>query len=255
MRIVVWNCNMALHSKWHHMLSLQPDIAVIPECADLDRLAKKVPGLDSGRTVWIGENPNKGLGVFSFGEYRIRLSPDYASDHRLVAPIHVSGPTAFNLLAVWSFNNRGVPGRKKMAGPILQALDAYRDFCSAAPLVVAGDFNNHVRWDRPGKPNNFTNIVDRLRALGLSSAYHAEYGSALGEEAEPTIYWRNRTKNGPSYHIDYIFLPDTWLPHIHAFSVGQYETWCAKGLSDHVPLSVDIRVSYGPSAGSSGTRR
>ena len=33
MRLVAWNCNMALQRKFDAVLSLRPDVAVIAECA------------------------------------------------------------------------------------------------------------------------------------------------------------------------------------------------------------------------------
>jgi hypothetical protein len=33
-------------------------------------------------------------------------------------------------------------------GPMLRALTSYREFLLARPSIVAGDFNNHQRWER-----------------------------------------------------------------------------------------------------------
>jgi exodeoxyribonuclease III len=64
-----------------------------------------------------------------------------------------------------------------------------------------------------------------------------------GSDAEePTIYWRNRRLDGPSYHIDYCFVPDSWLTSITAVTVGRFEKWVGNCLSDHVPLIVDLNV-------------
>ncbi len=68
------------------------------------------------------------------------------------------------------------------------------------------------------------------------------YGISIGEELEPTHYWRDRTKHGPTYHIDYIFMPQGWVAAISEMSVGSFEDWSGKGLSDHVPLVIDIDV-------------
>lgn len=34
MRLVTWNCGMALHRKFEALLGLEPDIAVVCECAE-----------------------------------------------------------------------------------------------------------------------------------------------------------------------------------------------------------------------------
>jgi len=76
-------------------------------------------------------------------------------------------------------------------------------------------------------------------SFGLVSAYHAIRGEAHGAESEPTLYWRDRTKDGPTYHIDYVFLPSHLVGRAR-IEIGSFETWCGAGLSDHVPVVVDL---------------
>ena len=105
MRLVAWNCNMALHRKLDAVLSLRPDMAVIAECAEPGRL-RKLSRLDwiEGDPVWIGRNTTKGLAVFAFNGYRASLSHSFSPNLRYIAPVHISGPISFNLLAVWAQN-------------------------------------------------------------------------------------------------------------------------------------------------------
>ena len=42
--------------------------------------------------VWIGNNPHKGLAVFAFNGYAVRLCEQYHPSLRYVAPVHVTGP-------------------------------------------------------------------------------------------------------------------------------------------------------------------
>ncbi len=42
MRLVAWNCAMALHRKFEALLRLRPDVAVIAECAEPGRLAERL---------------------------------------------------------------------------------------------------------------------------------------------------------------------------------------------------------------------
>jgi exodeoxyribonuclease III len=74
MRIVIWNCNMALHTKYEHLLALAPDIAVIPECANINVMREKAPNFLPASSIWIGDSRQKGLGVFTFGTYRAEQS-------------------------------------------------------------------------------------------------------------------------------------------------------------------------------------
>ena len=239
MRLVAWNCCMALHRKYAALMALAPDIAVVSECAEPGRLCHKAPGFRPGDAVWVGDNPNKGLGVFAFNGYTATLARNHDPAFRHIAPVRVAGPARFNLLAVWVQLDGH---RKAEPGPMLRALDAYGRFCGAAPTVAAGDLNNHVLWDKPGHAANHANAVARLDELGMVSAYHADRGVAHGDEPEPTHYWRDRRKDGPRYHIDYVFLPRPWAGRLREMSVGGFEDWCGNGLSDHVPLVVDVDI-------------
>lgn len=242
MRIVVWNCNMAFHRKAERLWALQPDIAVVPECADISTLQRQGLSLDTGRSVWVGHNRNKGLAVFAGENTSLRINPDYDPANRIIAPIEIGGPRRINVLAVWSSSDRDLPIAARGEGPILRALRAYQAFTCSAPLVVAGDFNHNVRWDRPGRANNHAHVVSLLEQMGLTSIYHAHRNVQQGREQEPTIYWRDRKADGPSYHIDYVFIPKAWLPRVMSVTLGQFDEWVATGLSDHVPLIVDVDI-------------
>jgi hypothetical protein len=111
----------------------------------------------------------------------------------------------------------------------------------ATPTVVAGDFNDNVKWDRPKKRNKHKINVDELAPLGLRSAYHHARGVEQGAEREPTIYWRDRKRDGGSYHIDYCFVPESWTKSISAVELGGFDDWVH--LSDHVPLIVEVSPS------------
>ena len=243
MRVATWNCAMALHRKFDAMLRLQPDIAVICECAEPKRMQELTGSVEFGAdAVWIGDNRNKGLAVFAFNGYTVRLAEPFHATLRHVAPVHVTGPIACNLLAVWAQNGSGGVSRKHQLGPLRRALTKYKAFLAERPTIVAGDFNNNVFWHRPGWRINHANAVSTLEKLGLASAYHALRGELQGKETVPTLYWRDRKKDGPTYHIDYIFLPSPWLVQVRELAIGTFEDWCGPGLSDHVPMVVDIAL-------------
>lgn len=223
---------MALHRKAAPLMALAPDIAVIAECASPDVLAARgldLPGL------WTGDNPNKGLGVFAFNGHRISAHRPHHPTLRHLLPVTVDG--TYNLLAVWAQNASAGITRKHQLGPLRRGLTKYRDFLTARPAIVGGDLNNNVHWDRPGWRINHARAVAHLDRLGLKSAYHQVSGEPQGQESCPTHYWRDRTKDGPTYHIDYVFLPPQML---RDFQIGTFEDWTGRKLSDHVPLVVDI---------------
>jgi exodeoxyribonuclease III len=186
MRIVVWNCNMAFHRKYDNLLALQPDIAVISECANIELIAKKAPGFNPSSSIWIGENRQKGIGIFTFGAFKGRQRPIYEDQFPYFVPIKIDGPQQFNLLAVWACHktrNSYVAG----FGPLKRAIRQYRGFIEEGPTAVAGDFNDNVLWDKPNKTNSFRGSVSELADLGLQSAYHISRGVEHGNELEPTI--------------------------------------------------------------------
>ena len=243
MRLVAWNCNMALHRKRDALLRLKPDVAVVCECADPQRLRSRGGGawLDT-EPIWVGQNPNKGLAVFTFNGFSARLHDDYAPSLKYVAPVEIIGPVTFNLLAVWAQNASAGVTRKHQLGPLRRALSTYRGFLSARAAVVAGDLNNNAIWDRRGWRINHMATVDTLNKFGLVSAYHEIKGEPHGQETIPTHYWRDRRRDGPTYHLDYIFLPRQWLSGLTNFSVGSFEDWCGAGLSDHSPVVMEVRI-------------
>jgi hypothetical protein len=98
LRIVSWNCGSGFHRKVGALSALAPDIAVIQECADLDTLARKSPEFVPSDALWIGDNPNRGLTVFSFGQYRLARANAEAVAITYALPARVIGPNTFNLV-------------------------------------------------------------------------------------------------------------------------------------------------------------
>lgn len=230
-RIVVWNCAMALHAKWDRLVSLRPDIAIVPECACPEVLAKRSNGELPASSIWAGSNPNKGLGIFAFGDYTVARCSASSTPQPVFLPAKVRGPNSFNLLGCWAFNHRSRGDAVTAAGATRKALTDLGTFLAADDLVVAGDFNNSTVWDRPTAHNRFGAIAADLAALGLVSAYHAHRDQGFGAEREPTYY---HCRGSRAYHIDYCFLPRGWS--VSSVEVGKRAQWITA--SDHVPLTV-----------------
>jgi hypothetical protein len=178
---------MALHRKLAALQTLKPDIAVIPESANPERLRAKADAFADADIVWVGDNPDKGLSVLGFNGYSVALDANHDPAIRHLAPVRVTGPASFNLLAVWAINTAAQGWSGKRLAPFLTAIDRYKRFLQDGPLVVAGDFNNHVMWDKPGRPNNHANAVAVLSGHGLVSAYHAHRCISYGDETDTTL--------------------------------------------------------------------
>ena len=223
LRIVVWNVRMGLSRKWTILSDLKPDIAILPE------VSSALP-TEADHGVWIGSNPTKGLGVVSFGPYTVSRAPSYDESLRWIAPVRVNGPVPFFLLAVWTTYVKGGQAYRQAD----QAVRIYRREIGRGPTVVAGDFNTY--W-----PGAFASAKSSIETgLDLISAYHYYYDVRPGREWESTLYYRGNPKS-LIYHYDYCLVPQAWAEQLHSVRLGKVADWIKTGLSDHVPLVVDIR--------------
>jgi len=238
LRIVTWNCATALHTKYEHLLALKPDIAIVPECAEPDIVRRRAPGFSFSDCEWSGANPDKGLGVFAFGDLRMRLHQSWNRTYHLFLPVEVRGPElAVNLLAVWAFNHRTPSEVTPNPETTEAAVAYYAPFLQAAPAVVAGDFNASVHWDGKSRSASFASLNEKLEALGLTSAYHTYGKHAFDHEPHPTLLWQWNEER--PYHIDYVYVPRTWIPCVRSVTVGSSADWVRPKVSDHVPVVVE----------------
>jgi exodeoxyribonuclease III len=176
MRILVWNLNRAAHKKIALLQQLAPDLAILPECAAPAVIGAQCPAFTFTDAQWQERSRHKGLGVFSFGNVQLTRARPFDPRYAVFLPLSVTGPRCFNVLAVWALNFHPTAG---LSMP--DALRFYRSFLSRREAVVAGDFNNSVFWDRPGKRTNFAGIMHFLSTLGLASAYHTVSAEPFGQ--------------------------------------------------------------------------
>jgi protein SCO1/2 len=179
-----------MHRKLATMVEeLQPDVAVISECADRDVLTGKLPAAAPWTSMaWAGSNPDKGLAVLTFGGYSLTELPKSEPVLEWVIPVKVTGPTSFTLLGVWASNHRAANAREF---PLVNpqpgaALDAYE---MTGPTILAGDFNHNVFWDHLySQDKRHARTLVAAEQAGLVSAYHHARSEAQGEESEKTFY-------------------------------------------------------------------
>jgi hypothetical protein len=72
-RIVTWNCGMALARKAPNLLALNLDIAVVQECSKKSVDVLHGHGLSG---LWFGANPNKGLAVYCSKEFTVHAADE-----------------------------------------------------------------------------------------------------------------------------------------------------------------------------------
>ena len=236
MKIITWNCNMAFRKKAAVILRHKPDILVVPECEHPDRLQFGHSMPKPGDMLWFGNNRNKGLGIFSYGQLKFKLRKTYNPALQTIIPVHVTGPGAdFTLYAVWAWNPNDPDGR--YVEQLWKAIHHYDKHLSNQPVILTGDFNSNSIWDRKYRVGNHSHVVKKLESKNILSAYHVHYRQEQGKEKHPTLYMY-RHKNKP-YHIDYCFASASLLGKLESVKIGRHAFWTR--YSDHVPVMVTFK--------------
>ena len=244
MKIVTWNCNMAFRKKASMVLKYRPDILVIPECEHPDKIRLESELPLPHQSLWFGSNQNKGLGIFSFNDFTLKLSPKYNPAFKLIIPVLVRNKELeFSLYAIWANN----PGDREgqYITQVWKAINYYGRSLRGKNTLLVGDFNSNTIWDKPRREGNHSTVVDHLRKKKIHSVYHHHFSQEQGKEVHQTFYlYRQKAR---SYHLDYCFASQDILNKLSSVEIGDYETWSP--YSDHVPVIVDFDLG-----GHSGTK-
>ena len=237
MKIITWNCNMAYRKKAGLILKHRPDIVIVPECEHPDKLK-----FESGVTLpddvfWFGNNQHKGLGVFSYNQYKFQISDTHNPDFRTVLPLKViNKKIEFTLFAIWA-NNPKDKGFEYV-GQIWKALHFYSGLLKNKKTMLVGDFNSNTIWDKPKREGNYSTVVELLAKKGIHSTYHKFYDQTQGKEKHNTLFmYRHKDKD---YHIDYCFASDDFIKKINNVEVGKHKDWSKH--SDHAPVIVSFDI-------------
>jgi endonuclease/exonuclease/phosphatase family metal-dependent hydrolase len=225
MKILTWNCNQGIGNDFSAIKQFDADVVIIQECEKLDKNS-----FEGYSSHWIGNNDRKGLAVLTKEKSAL---PTEVFNESLIYFLPVSFKDTA-VLGVWAFNRRA---RRKVVGSSgfpIDAINHYKDWLTSHKnMIVAGDFNNGPRWDRPGSRNNFHTFNSQFNQLGLYSAYHSFSGELPGQESKPTYFHqRNPEKR---FHIDYIFSNLLGKGKVH---IGDFKEWSK--FSDHMPLITDL---------------
>lgn len=224
---------MAFRKKASLILQYQPDILIIPECEHPDRLKFPPESPQPTDALWFGKNPNKGLGIFSYSDFKLRLIEKYNPKFRFIIPIKVTRKKFnFILYAIWA-NNPDDPDGQYVT-QVWKALTYYEQLIRQKRTVLIGDFNSNMIWDQPKRKGNHSHVVELLQSKKIHSTYHMFFNQVQGREAHPTFYlYKNIQK---PYHLDYCFASEDMIESLQSVEVGDYISW--KQFSDHVPLIV-----------------
>ena len=148
---------MAFRKKVAQLLAYLPDLLIIPECEHPKKILFD-PTLPQPTTaLWFGSNLNKGLGIFSFGEFRLKLRRIHNPDFRMVVPITVKSPDKeFSLYAIWANNPDDLDGQ--YVEQVWKALHYYKKHLKNKNTILAGDFNSNTIWDRKRRETRVNEI-------------------------------------------------------------------------------------------------
>lgn len=232
MKIITWNCNMAFRNKYESIISEKPDILIIPECESLEKLKIQSDKIFYNDFYWYGLNVNKGLGIFTFGNLKIKLIESFNPNFKFIIALSIyNKDEEFTVLAVWT---QKPSNHDCYTEQIWNAVNYYEDLLNKEKLIIVGDFNSNTIWDKPKRVYNHSNLVKLLEEKNILSSYHIYHKEKQGEESNPTLFLHRKFEK--PYHIDYCFTSKYFIERLYKVEVGNYENWTK--LSDHKPLII-----------------
>lgn len=236
MRIIEWNCQGAFRLKNKEIFELNPDILIIPECEHEDKLqiGKLTPTPND--FVWYGDSGKKGVGIFSYSNFKFKLLKEFNPKFRYIIPLEVyNDESSFLLFAIWAMDNKQNP-LARYIGQVWNAVNYYQSNLTNNTILI-GDFNSNQIWDEKERIGNHTDVVNFLNNFQIESLYHKQENEVQGKETLKTFFmYRNFEK---PYHIDYVFASQELIKGGYNLSLGKKEQWIDK--SDHIPLILDIK--------------
>ena len=188
MKMIIWNCQGAFRKKNAEILSHKPDILIVPECESTAKLKFDKLTPQPFDCYWYGDNDNKGIGIFSYTDYKIELLKTFNPNFRYVIPLLVSNENnAFILLAIWAMNNEENPIARYI-GQVWNAINYYQPLLAKYPVILAGDFNSNQIWDKKTRVGNHTDVANMLKIHDIISLYHQQEKEAHGQESISTFF-------------------------------------------------------------------
>lgn len=226
---------MAFRKKASIISAFSADILVVPECESPEKLLFDLYTPKAKQILWFGENPNKGLGVFSYSDFAFKLLDIHNPGLKTIVPLEVSNKKiSFILFAIWA-NNPADKGFQYV-GQIWKALEYYKTLLNNKKIILVGDFNSNTIWDKPKREGNHSTIVKHLKELNIHSCYHHHFNAEQGKEKHHTLFMYRKRDKG--YHIDYCFASKFFSDRLKSVVVGKHKDW--NKYSDHTPLIIDF---------------
>lgn len=218
MRLVGWNANDNVRHR-----SFQQNVALLePFSADVLVISETAKPLPQDRAFFVGDKP--GLAVVARDGITLRPCPMNANTPEHLAGVKVTGPVAFDMVAVWTLT-------KPYHTVLMAALQRYAELWSAGRAVMLGDFNSSTKADY--QKHSHPEFIQAALGHGLVSAYHEQTGEAHGEESVATY----RHSNRDLFHVDYGFVSQPLVGSTRC-RIDTDPRWFEIG--DHRPVILDI---------------
>ena len=234
MRIISWNCQGGYRKKIDNILELKPDIVVIQECENLEKLRafcqEKIPL----KSFWFGGFfPHRGVGVFFYKDYQI-LSMENNISIEFIVPMKIMNNFKFYLFAIWAMAPLGEDKGKSYTYQIEKAVKKYKNILKNNLSILIGDYNT-PNIEKPVEKTGFM-VIEEFKKLEILSAYHEYFEKDYGKHNQYTFYQHKNTEF--KHMLDYCFASRSIIEKISKVEIGKYEDWIE--YSDHCPLIVDI---------------
>ena len=212
-------------------MALHPDILVLQECENPEKLEKALSIYNPKQILWYGDNPHKGIAIINFTSFKIKVLKKHKPHFRYIWPCRLEMPISLDIYVVWAMPHK--ENKKSYVGQIWAAINHYR-LRSDVDTMWIGDFNSHTQWDHTRAVGHHSDVVKYLKKKNIISLYHELNDLEHGNEKDPTLYMY-RHKNKP-YHMDYCFLSESMIKKDAQIEIGQAEDWLS--YSDHMPLII-----------------
>ncbi len=138
---------MAFRKKADLILSHNPDIIIIPECEEPEKILQYP--ISQKPTSYLGlEIINiRALAFFLITDIHSNDAESIIPSLGPIVPISVTkGDQQFTLYAIWAYNPDDPDGQ--YVTQIWKAIHYYRKYLKKTGTILAGDFNSNTIWDK-----------------------------------------------------------------------------------------------------------
>ena len=219
MRIISWNCQGGYRKKIDNILELKPDIVVIQECENLERLRafckEKIPL----KSFWFGGfYPHRGVGVFFYKDYQI-LSMENDISIEFIVPMKIMNNFRFHLFSIWAMAPKGKDKGRSYTYQIEKTITKYEGILKNNISILIGDYNT-PNIEKPVEKTGFM-VNEEFKKLEIFSAYHEYFEKDYGKHNQYTFYQHKNTEF--KHMLDYCFASRSIIEKISKVEIGKYE--------------------------------